>query len=478
MKSLRHKITIGFTGIAILVVGLALFSIFELRLMEERIASGGRINDFLNTALEIRRFEKNYFLYGQEADLAENASFLSQGQSLLRDHAPVFETQAGKQRIAQLQDELEQYRRLMATYGQGPADDTLAQGIRNSGKQITTIAEELAGTERQSLQAMLDRHRRLLIAAALIVSILVIGIGRWMSQRVGRPLKEMEESMGAVAAGRLTQLEMTAGDREIASLTQAFNHVLRELELRQGQLVRSEKLAALGTLLSGVAHELNNPLSNIGTSTQILAEEVGVGETAYLKELIEQIDAETWRARHIVRSLLDYARDREFRREPVPLAALVDETLRLMRGRIADKARIKVDIPADLEVPGDRQRLQQVFINLLNNALQALGEQGEIAIAARLGTAHPESGKLVFGHCPAQAGSIDISVSDNGAGIPAAVLPRIFDPFFTTKEVGQGVGLGLFIVFEIIEAHGGCIAVDSEPGHGTSFRMRLPAPKS
>jgi signal transduction histidine kinase len=478
MKSLRHKITIGFTGIAILVVGLALFSIFELRLMAERVASGGRINDFLNTALELRRFEKNYFLYGQEADLAENASFLSQGQNLLRDHAPVFETLTGKQRIAQLQYELEQYRRLMATYGQGPADYTLAQGIRNSGRQITTIAEELAGTERQSLQAMFDRHRRLLIAAALIVSIMVIGIGRWMSQRVGRPLKEMEESMRAVAAGRLTQLEMTAGDREIASLTQAFNHVLRELELRQGQLVRSEKLAALGTLLSGVAHELNNPLSNIGTSTQILAEEVGVGETAYLKELIEQIDAETWRARHIVRSLLDYARDREFRREPVPLAALVDETLRLMRGRIADKARIKVDIPADLEVPGDRQRLQQVFINLLNNALEALGAQGEIAIVAGLGTAHPESGKLVFGHCPAQAGSIDISVSDNGAGIPAAVLPRIFDPFFTTKEVGQGVGLGLFIVFEIIEAHGGCIAVDSEPGQGTSFRMRLPAPKS
>lgn len=478
MKSLRDKITAGFVGIAILVVGLELFSIFELRLMEERIASGGRINDFLNTALEIRRFEKNYFLYGQEADLAEHASYLGQGQNLLRDHAPVFETLAGKQRIAQLQDELEQYRRLMATYGQGPADEPLAASIRNSGRHIITIAEALAGTERQSLQVMLERHRRLLIATAIIVSILVIGIGRWMTRRVGRPLKEMEESMEAVAAGRLTQLDMQAADREIASLTQAFNHVLRELELRQGQLVHSEKLAALGTLLSGVAHELNNPLSNIGTSTQILAEEVGVGETAYLKELIEQIDAETWRARHIVRSLLDYARDREFRREPVPLAALVNETLRLMRGRIADQARIKVDIPADLEVPGDRQRLQQVFINLLNNALQALGEQGEIAIAARVGTAHRESGKLVFGHCPAQAGSVEISVSDNGAGIPADVLPRIFDPFFTTKEVGQGVGLGLFIVFEIIEAHGGCIAVDSAPGQGTTFRMRLPLEKT
>lgn len=478
MKSLRHKITAGFTGIVILVVGLALFSIFELRLMEERVASGGRINDFLNTALEIRRFEKNYFLYHQDADLAENAAYLGQGQNLLRDHAVVFATLAGTRRIAQLQDELEQYRGLMATYGQGSAEEALADDIRSSGKQIVTIAEELAGTERQSLQVMLERHRRLLIAAALIVSILVIGIGRWMTRRVGRPLKEMEESMEAVAAGRLTQLDMQAADREIASLTQAFNHVLRELELRQGQLVHSEKLAALGTLLSGVAHELNNPLSNIGTSTQILAEEVGVGETAYLKELIEQIDAETWRARHIVRSLLDFARDRAFRREPVPLAALVGEILRLMRGRIPATVRIRVDIPDAFEVSGDRQRLQQVFINLLNNALQALGEGGEILIAAQSSPAPHDSGTRVFGQCPAPADSVEITVRDNGAGIPADILPRIFDPFFTTKDVGQGMGLGLFIVFEIVAEHGGCIAVDSAPGKGAAFRIRLPRQKT
>lgn len=481
MQSLRRKITVGYSIIAILVVALSLFSFYELRLIEQRIAAGGRIGEFFDTALEIRRFEKNYFLYHQNADLAENRSYVERSLDLLRNHADLFEGLAGKARIGQLENDIERYGRLMTAYGQDTADtsnDLLATNIRRIGKEIITFAEELAGTERASLQAMLDRHRRLLIASVIVVSLMVIGIGQLMTQRVGRPLKEMEESMEAVAAGRLTQLDMKAEDREIASLTQAFNHVLRELEVRQGQLVRSEKLAALGTMLSGVAHELNNPLSNIGTSTQILAEEVGAGEPAYLKELIEQIDAETWRARHIVRSLLDYARDREFRREPIPLAALVNEILRLMRDRIADKAQIKVDIPDDLDVPGDRQRLQQVFINLLNNALQALEEPGEIAIAARAATTHRASGKLVFGQCPAQAGSVEISVRDNGAGIPADVLPRIFDPFFTTKAVGQGVGLGLFIVFEIIEEHGGCIAVDSEPGRGTTFRIRLPLEKS
>jgi signal transduction histidine kinase len=225
------------------------------------------------------------------------------------------------------------------------------------------------------------------------------------------------------------------------------------------------------------SHELNNPLSNIGTSTQILAEEVSSNDTAYRKELIEQIDAETWRARHIVRSLLDYARDREFKREPVPLAALITEILRLMRGRIADHVSVKVSVPDGLQIPGDRQRLQQVFINLLNNGLQALGEHGEISIEARPVNTQCECGKLVFGQCPGQVRSVELTVRDNGQGIPADILPRIFDPFFTTKEVGQGVGLGLFIVFEIIEEHGGCIAVDSEPGKGTSFRIRLPLEK-
>jgi len=481
VQSLRRKITIGYLISAILVVALSLFSFLELRLMEQRIAAGGHIGEFFDTALEIRRFEKNYFLYRQQADLAENGAYVARGLGLLRDHAALFETLADKSRIARLENDLERYGRLMLAYGATRADaseEPLAADIRRIGKDIITFTEEIAGTERASLQAMLDRHRRLLIAAVIVVSLLVIGIGQLMSQRVGRPLKEMEESMEAVAAGRLTQLEMKAEDREIASLTQAFNHVLRELEVRQGQLLRSEKLAALGTMLSGVAHELNNPLSNIGTSTQILAEEVGSNDTAYLKELIEQIDAETWRARHIVRSLLDYARDREFKREPIPLAALVEETLRLMRGRIAGQAIVNVTIPADLEVPGDRQRLQQVLINLLSNALQALGEHGEIAIEAHEVAAQCECGKLVFGQCPGQVGSVEITLRDNGQGIPADVLPRIFDPFFTTKEVGQGVGLGLFIVFEIIEEHGGCIAVDSEPGRGTSFRIRLPVQTS
>jgi signal transduction histidine kinase len=473
MNSLRGKIILGYLAIAALVAGLSLFSFMELRVVEQRIATGARIGEFFDIALEIRRFEKNYFLYRQPADLAENGAYVKRAQALLAGDKALFEALAEPARIAHLTENLDRYAALVAEYGQTKAE-ALAAHIRQTGKDIVDLADELAKAERGALQAMLDRHRHMMIASVAFVGLLVIAIGQWLTRRVGRPLKEMETHMEEVAAGKLRQLDITGDDREIVSLTQAFNHVMQELNLRQGQLVRSEKLAALGTLLSGVAHELNNPLSNISTSCQILTEEIDLGNPEFRKELLDQILDETWRARRIVRSLLDYARDREFLHEVLPLAPLIEETLRLIGGRIPAGVTVDLDVAADLTAYGDRQRLQQVLINVIGNAVEAVADAGQIEVSARR-TAQPcPSGALVFGQCSGDREALEIAIRDNGPGIPADVLPRIFDPFFTTKEVGHGLGLGLFIVFEIIEEHGGCIAVTSATGQGTTFQIRLP----
>jgi signal transduction histidine kinase len=190
--------------------------------------------------------------------------------------------------------------------------------------------------------------------------------------------------------------------------------------------------------------------------------------------MIEQIDAEVWRARRIVHSLLDYARDREFRREAVPLAPLVADSLRLIKGQIPAHVSIDTAIPADLAISGDKQRLQQVLFNLIGNALAALEGAGEIVIAARIKPMPCSADALVFGQCQGAGTAVEIEIRDNGHGIAPEILPRIFDPFFTTKDVGHGLGLGLFVVFEIIEEHSGCIAVNSTPGQGTTFLIRLP----
>ena len=484
IDSLRRKIVFGYGAVAALVVGLSAFSLIDMRLLEAQIMAGERIGQLFGLALEIRRFEKNYFLYRESADLDENRNYVAQARRLLDEHATLFESFEKPEHIRALAQTIDSYAALMAAYaGKGGADGGPMHEarIRQAGKEIVTIAEAWSRAERQTLQAQLERHRLWLLASIAAVVVLLLAIGQLLARRVARPLQQMEENMAAVASGRLAKLEMAADDREIASLTQAFNHMLHELELRQGQLVRSEKLAALGTLLSGVAHEINNPLSNISTSCEILAEEVGAGVTAFQKELIEQIDTETWRARRIVRSLLDYARNREFRHEVVPLAPLVADSLRLIKGQIPVHVSIDTDIPAELAISCDRQRLQQVLFNLLSNAVAALEGGGDIVIAARTirASGNPSSGDaLVFGQCPTDGTAVEIEMRDNGHGIPAEVLPRIFDPFFTTKDVGQGLGLGLFIVFEIVEEQGGCIAVQSTPGEGTTFLIRLPAQES
>ncbi len=478
MNSLRQKILFGYSVIGALVIGLSLFSFLELQLLERKIAAGERIAEFFDISLEIRRFEKNYFLYRQEADLAENREYVARARALLREHDPLFEALDEPARIGRLAGDLERYAALMEKYGQAGHNESLASVIRKTGKEIVTVAEALAKAERSTLQALLDRHRHILIGAVSGVTLLVIVIGQLLSRWVARPLKQLETSMVAVAAGQLAKLEIAAEDREIVSLTQAFNHVIQELELRQGQLVRSEKLAALGTLLSGVAHELNNPLSNIATSCQILIEEIDAADPAFRLELLGQIDSETWRARQIVRSLLDYARDREFIGESLLIASLIEETLRLIRGQIPAQVSVSNRIPGDMTIRGDKQRLQQAFLNLIRNAVEAATDAGNVRITARTVPSERSPfppGRLVFGQCAGQGEMAEIEIRDDGHGIAADILPRIFDPFFTTKEVGRGLGLGLFIVFEIIEEHGGCIAVESQPGKGTAFFVRLPS---
>lgn len=477
LDSLRRKIVFAYGAIAALVVALSAFSVIEMRLLEAQIASGERIGQFLGIALEIRRFEKNYFLYRQASDLEETHAYIAQARRLLTEHAGdfvAFETTG--EHIDTLRAALDTYDALVAP---GAVDPLLEARIRQAGKQIVTIAENWARAERALLQGQLERHRFWLLGAIVAITAAVLLVGQLLAWRVARPLRRLERDMAAVAAGRLMRLDLHADDREIASLTIAFNQVLRELDLRQGQLVRSEKLAALGTLLSGVAHELNNPLSNISTSCEILKEElkVGPGETAFAQEMLDQIDAETWRARRIVRSLLDYARDRAFRREPVALDALVEESLRLVKARIPAQVEVAVAIPPGLTLAGDKQRLQQALFNLVGNAIDALEGAGRLSIAARRAAAPlpPDAPDvLVCGPRPGDGPVIEIEVSDDGAGIPADVLPRIFDPFFTTKPRGQGTGLGLSMVYGYITQSGGHISVATEIGGGTTFRLYLP----
>jgi two-component system NtrC family sensor kinase len=490
-RSIRRKITFGYYGIVAVIAGLSIFTFMELRYVETKIIFGNIITEFFDTTLEIRRFEKNYFLYRKEGDYRENADYVMKAQRLIDNNILNFSRVTAAKQVAQLRDDLRKYRALMKRLtrrgddgGQWNTLEAMAlEGeIRRTGKDIVGVAESISRTERQELQKTLSDSRNMLIFSIILLSVLVIALGQILSRIIVKPLKLLEKNMQAIAEGKFEPISIDSKDREIASLSGAFTKMLKELELRQRHLVQSEKLASLGTLLSGVAHELNNPLSNISSSCQILVEEVEDADLAYKKELLAQIDEQTDRARNIVRSLLEFSREKEFKKEPLHLRKLIEETIRFVRGEVPTAVEVVVDVPEEIVIFADKQRIQQVLLNLVKNAAEAIDDEGNVFIKARqsaIGTRRDDNARIYdslkyVGKCAVLESAVDITIRDTGSGIPGELLPKVFDPFFTTKDVGKGSGLGLFVVHEIVEEHGGCIAVDSATGKGTTFLIRLP----
>ena len=236
--------------------------------------------------------------------------------------------------------------------------------------------------------------------------------------------------------------------------------MISELNKRSDQLVQSEKMASLGTLTSGVAHELNNPLNNISTSIQILLEELEDADLEYKKRLLTETEGQIQRARDIVRALLEFSRERSFSLHQVYFKDLVDNTLKLIKGEVPTHVQLTVEVPDEIQGEMDPRRIEQVLINFILNGIQAMEDGGVLSIRACR-----ESNEDDF----------YFEVSDTGKGIPPQDLGKIFDPFFTTKDVGKGSGLGLSVSHGIIEQHGGRIEVKSEVGKGTTFTVFLPS---
>jgi len=229
--------------------------------------------------------------------------------------------------------------------------------------------------------------------------------------------------------------------------------------LLQAKLAHSEKMATIGRLVSGVAHEVNNPLAAILGFTDLLLENPEIPSGA--REDLQIILQETQRTKEIVQDLLSFARQRPAQREPMQLNAILRQTIKLRSYDFASHGvEVSEDFDENLELAmGDPQQLQQVFLNILNNAYDAIQESGN-------------HGKIHIRTRRAQD-SLEVAFIDNGTGISEP--QRIFDPFFTTKQAGKGTGLGLSICYGIVRAHGGEILCwNNEGSKGSTFLVRLP----
>ncbi|OGW33269.1 MAG: hypothetical protein A2088_01780 [Nitrospirae bacterium GWD2_44_7] len=285
-----------------------------------------------------------------------------------------------------------------------------------------------------------------------------------ISHSVVRRLKLLAAAIEKTGKGDFSSLPVPEKQDEVGVLITTFNKMEadlierdEELSRKNEELLQSRKLASIGTLASGVAHELNNPLNNIYLAAQILSKEIGP-ETCppLVKETVGDISSQTLRVKRIVSDLLEFAREKAPERKRLNIIEIIRGVIEQMKAS-GEIDGMKYDFISEdiIELSADMHLMEQLFINLFTNARDAMEAKGLLKIEVQ----HLHN-------------DVRIVVSDTGKGIPMSDIPRIFDPFFTTKD--RGTGLGLAIVYGIIKKHNGKIKVKSEEGRGTTFIITLP----
>ena len=315
------------------------------------------------------------------------------------------------------------------------------------------------GAKQAAFQQLLDSFRNQVFLVAAATALLAILLAIPLAWSIARPLTEMAEATKKVAEGDWSVRVPVFGRGEIGVLAESFNTMVETLEETHDQLVQKEKLASVGQLAAGVAHEINNPLGSILLYADILRKETP-DEAQQQQEDLDMIIRETTRCKTIVNDLLNFSRQNEVLVRETDLNTLLEELAEEISKRdLFEGVEIIQDLNPDLPtIQADPLQLRQVFLNLVNNAAEAMPTGGRLTLGTRKG---PEPGMVTA------------YVKDTGVGIGAEHMKKIFTPFFTTKPIGKGTGLGLAIIYGIVKMHRGQISVDSEVGKGTTFIISL-----
>lgn len=466
--SIRQKVILGFALSIIAFVGVGIIAYRNLLTIERKIEFVVGGHELHDTLLEARRYEKNFLLYGDRENYEEALAYLERGkEEYLRIHPDVMGLK-GVTYLERLESEMERYgqllRELVAEKGKDNPNtrskNEIEAEIRQVGKALVDLSLRLSDFEHTRVQEIVKSLKTKILFFASILLLLGLFLTVLVSWKIVRPLTVIEKTTQRIAKGDFKPLPVVETEDETRSVVEAFNKMITELEKQQAQLVQAQKLSSLGILTSGIAHQLNNPLNNISTSCQILMEEIHGGTKDYIKRLLNNIDQEVDRARDIVKGLLEFSRERDFELHWVNLENLAIQTIRLVSSQLPAGVEITSEIPEELDIYADGQKLQEVLLNLLLNSAQAMPDGiGQITITARQDPVVDQ---------------VEIRVEDTGCGIPAEHVSQIFDPFFTTKEVGSGTGLGLSVAHGVVERHGGTLTVQSKLGEGSVFSLRLP----
>lgn len=470
--SVRNQIYLGNVLVFLFALIMALVLILNNDQVQKRLKFLEFVNDFSSEIQQARRYEKNYFLYGTNLnDAIENIHL---AESIFITESEQFsELLGGQWARREIQTKIGGYKSLLEQLyrqeQQGQKEfhassfsKEIEIKLRGYGKDIQTSAHTMITLEKRTLEKTLRRSRYIHIYFILgLLAFLAMNTFLLVS-RIYSTLNRFAAYAKRIASGDFRPILPQRKFRdEFTDLAIAINEMIKEIDAREAVLIQTHKMKAIGTLTAGVAHEINNPLNNIMLTVHMLLEDYHDLPETEIIEMLKEVAAETDRSKKIIRNLLDFARESTSTMESVDLSILLKDTLSLLENQIRFSG-IRVELQFTDNFPkinGDAQKLQQVFVNLLLNALDASTKGSKIQVIGVPGE---------------QGDSVKVSVIDYGHGIPKHVLPSIFDPFFTTKPKGKGTGLGLSVSQGIIAKHGGRLEVKSDERSGSCFTITFP----
>ena len=456
-----HKLVLANVFDILLIALTGFFAYHNLDLVLTKLRFMEIADDLNASFLEMRLSEKNFFLYADKSALPGIQKKLEESRGTITSEREDIVRATGEKNFDLLEASFQAYAKAIEeAQGGDPGNRELQARIRELGQKLDVLSSEITHSERNKLNEIISGSRTGLFSSLILILLSAVSVSRLISHEVLKSLKDIEKVAESISDGNFGNIGSTEREDELGSVMKALNSMSEELKNREEIIIQSKKLASIGILTAGVAHELGNPLNNISMMAQAYVELYdNLGKEERI-DFMQKIEEETERIREIVKNLLDFAKPKQLNLKRVQINDIIHKSIKLVHNMTCVcNVEAKVDLEEHLPpVQVDEHQILEVFINLITNAIQATPSGGLLTVTSRMG----EDG------C-----SVELEVMDAGKGISPELLPYVFDPFFTTKG-SEGTGLGLFVSYGIIKNHKGTIRVASELGKGTRFTIKLP----
>ncbi|HFQ81811.1 MAG TPA: HAMP domain-containing protein [Desulfobacterales bacterium] len=447
-----------------LIAVIGMFAIFSFNQISTKFKFT-IIADKLNASfLEMRLLEKNYFLYNDKGGLLEIQQKARETSVTLNKMRGDIVKAVGRDKFLQMQKLLQDYSKMVALgIKNNKKDAWTKKEIRLVGQKLKSYSENVTALERQHVWEIITKTSMVMRHSLWIIMIFAFFFSLFIVRSIRQPLHRIVALTKTISKGNFQKIKAKPPANEMGAVIIAINSMAEELSKREKAIVQSRRLASIGVLVAGVAHELNNPLNNIAIIAQTYSEVYDKLDKEQHIGFMAQVEEQVERLQKIIKNLLDFSKPKEPKLAEKDLNEVFMHSLELVQN-VMTVANVQTRLQLADTLPTiyiDEHQFQQVLVNMMINATQAMSSGGELIV---------KTGYIK------DKDAVEISITDTGNGIAPEFLDHIFDPFFSTKE-DSGTGLGLWVSYGIVKTHKGRIKVKSTIGQGTTFTIIMPTSK-